>query len=304
VLIVAIASRWFVARLPFSLLMRQWSWSVATIAMIVSTTLLLLLVIAELERHIRRRVPGAQASAASSLLRIGRRAAEALVIFAALLATLERFGIDVTPALAGLGVGGIAVALAAQKTLENVIAGASLIFDQAVKVGDMLKMDTTVGTVDYIGLRSTRIRTLDRTVVSVPNSQIANASLETFSARDMFWFHPVVGLRYETTSDQLRAVVEGIRLMLAEHELVTRDSVRVRFIRLGASSLDVEAAAYVTARDWGHYLEVQEQLLFGIIAIVERAGSAMAFPSQTMYLANDDRTQHPAPAAMAGVSPR
>ena len=147
---------------------------------------------------------------------VGRRGVDILIVFVALVVTLRHFGIDPTPALAGLGVGGIAVALAAQKTLENVIAGASLIFDQAVRVGDFLKMGEIEGTVDHIGLRSTRIRTLDRTVVSVPNSQIANASLETISARDKFWFHPVVGLRYETTPDQLHAVVDGIRQLLLE----------------------------------------------------------------------------------------
>ena len=182
-------------------------------------------------------------------------------------------------------IGGIAVALAAQKTLENVIAGASLIFDQAVRVGDSLKVGEIVGTVDHIGLRSTRIRTLDRTVVSVPNGQIANASLETLSARDKFWFHPVVTLRYETTPAQLRIVLDGIRTMLEAHAAVDPTSIRVRFVRLGAFSLDVEGVAYLYARDWDHFLELQEQLLFGITEIVERAGTGIAFPSQTMYVA-------------------
>ena len=107
--------------------------------------------------------------AAASLVRLLRRGADAVVIFLGLLATLRLFAVDATPALAGLGVGGIAVALAAQKTLENVIAGASLIFDQAVRVGDTLKMGEFTGTVDHIGLRSTRLRTMDRTIVSIPN---------------------------------------------------------------------------------------------------------------------------------------
>jgi MscS family membrane protein len=209
---------------------------------------------------------------------------DVLIIFAGLLAGLRYFGIDPTPALAGLGVGGIAVALAAQKTLENVIAGASLIFDQAVRVGDFLKMGETVGTVDHIGLRSTRIRTQDRTVVSVPNSQIANASLETLSARDMHWFHPTVGLRYETTSAQMREVTDGIRRLLAEHRWVKHDSARVNFIRLGPSSLDVEIYAYLNTQNWVEFLDIQEQLLVSITEIVERAGTAIAFPSQTMYM--------------------
>ncbi len=216
----------------------------------------------------------------------GAEASTCWSIFVALLATLRHFGVDPTPALAGLGVGGIAVALAAQKTLENVIAGASLIFDQAVQVGDFLKMGDISGTVDHIGLRSTRIRTLDRTVVSIPNSQIANASLETISARDKFWFHHVVGLRYETTPEQLRAVLDGIRQLLQSHGAIDRESVRVRFLRLGSFSLDVDVFAYLQARDWNHFLEIQEQLLFGVTEIVSRAGTSIAFPSQTMYVAN------------------
>jgi MscS family membrane protein len=209
-----------------------------------------------------------------------------LVIFVGMMAVLRRFGVDPTPALAGLGVGGIAVALAAQKTLENLVAGASLLFDQAVRVGDFMKMGDIAGTIDHIGLRSTRIRTLDRTIVIVPNSQIANASLETISARDKFWFHPVVGLRYETTPEQLRAVVDGIRGLLEKHRSIDRESVRVRFFRLGAFSLDVDVFAYLYARDWNHFLEIQEQLLFGVTEIVSRAGTEIAFPSQTMYVAN------------------
>jgi MscS family membrane protein len=199
-----------------------------------------------------------------------------------LIAILRHFGIDPTPALAGLGVGGIAVALAAQKTLENVIAGASLIFDQAVRVGDVLKMDQVTGTVEYIGLRSTRIRTSERTLVSVPNSQIANTTLETLSARDMYWFHPLLSLRYETTPQQLQAVIDGIRGLLSKQAAVDQSTVRVRFNRLAAFSRDLEVSAYLFARDWPHFLELQEPLLLGVTRIVEQSGTAIAMPWQAL----------------------
>jgi MscS family membrane protein len=182
-------------------------------------------------------------------------------------------------------VGGIAVALAAQKTLENVIAGISLIADQAVHVGDTLKVGDVVGTVEEVGLRSTRIRTTDRSVLCVPNSQIANMSLETLSARDRFWFHPIVSLRYETTPLQMRSVTADIYKLLAGHPSLDSSSARVRFVRLGASSLDVEIFAYLFARDWNHFLEIQEDLLLRVMEIIEHAGAEIAFPSQTMYLA-------------------
>jgi MscS family membrane protein len=285
-LIVAVAGRWALSNfLPLSLLVRQFWSSVANFVTIVTVVWLLILLNGQVEQYIRWRKPSANSGAAASLLRVLRRVADVLVIFIGVLATFKLFGIDPTPALAGLGVGGIAFALAAQKTLENIIAGASLVFDQAVRVGDSLKMGEIVGTVDHIGLRSTRIRTLDRTVVIIPNSQIANAVLETLSARDKFWFHPVVSLRYETTPEQVNDVVEGVRRLLAEHPSADPESVRVQFIRLGSFSLDVEVTAYLFARDWGHFLELQERLLLGINAIVSQAGTRLALPSQTMYTA-------------------
>ena len=297
-LILVVAGRWVLSILPLSLLVRQFWNNIASLIAIGGIVWLLVLLNGEVEQYVRRKVPRWNQTAAVSLLRVLRRLVDVAVIFVGFLATLRHFGVDPTPALAGLGVGGIAVALAAQKTLENMIAGASLIFDQAVRVGDALKVGETIGTVDHIGLRSTRIRTLDRTVVSIPNGQIANASLETLSARDKFWFHHTVGLRYETTPEQLRLVVEAIRLMLEEHTAVDRTSVRVRFFRLGAFSLDVELFAYLFARDLDAFLEMQEQLLFRVTEIIGKAGTEIAFPSQTMYLSSAGSAPPPGPLGL------
>lgn len=283
-LIIALAGRWVMANLSLSLFVREFWTNLARGVTIASVVWLLILLNGEIEQHMIRRFPPAQGGV-TSLLRIVRRAADMVVIFLGLFAFLRLFAIDATPALAGLGVGGIAVALAAQKTLENVVAGASLIFDKAVRVGDTLKIGTTVGTVEHVGLRSTWIRTLDRTTISIPNGQIANSSVETLSVRDKFWFHPAIGLVYETTPDQLRAVIGGIRRLLEEYPSIERESVRVRFLNLGSFSLDVDVFAYLYARDWNHFMEIQEQLLFGVTEIVAKAGTQFAFPSQTMYLA-------------------
>jgi MscS family membrane protein len=286
-LLLAVAMRWLLSRVGLSLLARQF-WTTTTLVIaIVACAWLLMLVNRWGERYLLSRRRDRDLSGATSVFRLVRWAVDGLVLFAALLFTLNHFGLNPTAALAGLGVGGIAVALAAQKTLENVIGGISLITDQAVRVGDFLKLGDISGTVEDVGLRSTRIRTLDRTLISVPNGQIATMSIETLSARDRFWFHPVVGLRYETTSAQLGSVIAGIRKLLIEHSRVDPASVRVRFLRLGASSLDVETFAYVLAPDWNAFLAIQEELLFGIINIVHQAGAGIAFPSQTLYLATD-----------------
>jgi MscS family membrane protein len=292
-LFLALATRWFVTSLPMSLIVRQGLSNATSVLSITAIVWLLMVLTGAVERTLTERVPPANFSTTRSLLRVGRRAIDVLVIFSGLMAMLRHFGFDPTPLLAGLGVGGIAVALAAQKTLENIIAGASLILDQAVRVGDYLRAGTIEGTVDHIGLRSTRLRTPDRTIVSVPNSQIASMSLETVSARDKFLFRPVIGLRYETTTAQMQAVLDGIRGLLAREVVVEGPSIRVRFLRLGAFSLDVEVFAYVFARDWPHFLEVQEGLLLRINEIVTAAGTGIAFPSQTMYVEN---------AAAAGIT--
>ena len=283
-LLLSVASQWLFSRLPLSLMTRQALTNLAVVIAIVSLTWLVVMLNAEIERRLTRRLPPANFSGAVSLLRVGRRIVDLAIVLTGLLSVLGHFGVDVTPLLAGLGVGGIAVALAAQKTLENVIAGASLIFDQAVRVGDFLRVGTIEGTVEHIGLRSTRIRTVDRSVIRVPNGTIATMSLETLSARDKFWFHPVIGLRYETTTDQMRVVLDGIRTLLMRKPVIDGPSVRVRFKNLGASSLDVEVFAYVLARDWPHFLEIQEELLLRITEIVAAAGTGIAFPSQTMYV--------------------
>jgi len=223
-------------------------------------------------------------SGSAAVVRLFRRIIDGLILFAGLLFTLYHFGVNPTAALAGLGVGGIAVALAAQKTLENGIGGLSLIMDGAVTLGDYLKVTGAEGTVSGIGLRSTRLRTTDRTEVSVPNGQIANATLENMSVRDKFWFHHILGVRYETTAAQMRLILEKLTQLLAHYPRVEDTSIRVRFLRLGTSSLDIEIFAYLLARDYNHFLEMQEELLLGSMDAVQKAGAQLALPSQSLYV--------------------
>jgi MscS family membrane protein len=305
---IAVAIRWLVSVIEVPLFERLFWASVSVLLVIASVVWMLLRANVAAERYFHRRFDGSRFSEIASLAKLGRRAADVLVMLVAGLVVLSYFGVDPTAALAGLGIGGIAVALAAQKTLENVIGGLSLIFDRAVRVGDFLKFGDTYGSVDSIGLRSTRIRTLDRTILSVPNGQIANASVETLSARDMFWFHHFVPLRYGTTAAQLRAVIEGTRRLLLSRPEVDRESARVRFLRLGSYSLDIEIFAYVFAADWSAYLLIQEELLLSTMEIVEECGAAIALPSQTLHLAGRrlpvERTLGSLPATVrpAGVA--
>jgi MscS family membrane protein len=285
-LLLAFFIHWITSKVGLPLLARQFWSSTATVITIAASVWLLILFARWAEEHARRRLRSRNHTGAISMLLLARWVFDLLVVFAGLLVTLHYFRVNATAALAGLGVGGIAVALAAQKTLENVIGGVSLIFDQAVRVGDVLKVGDTQGTVAEIGLRSTRIRTLDRTVVSVPNGQIANMSLEDLSTRDKFWFHPILALRYGTTTPQMCTVLEGIRSLLEESRHLQPDSVRVRFLRFGPASLDIEVFAYVLARDWNQFLEIQEGLLLSILQCIESSEVQFAFPLQTILAAS------------------
>ena len=291
-LFLAAVVRWTVSKVTLPLLARQFWISAATVITIAACVWLFILLSGACERVIRRRLARRRIhSGATSIVRLGRRVVDLLAVFVGLLVAFRHFGVNPTPALAGLGVGGIAVALAAQKTLENVIGGASVIFDKVVKVGDVLKVGDTQGTVEDIGLRSTRIRTPDRTVISLPNGQVANASLENVSVRDKFWFHPDLSLTRETTATQMRRVLDGVNQLLAQNSLVEPDSIRVRFLRFGACSLDVEVFAYVLADNWIGFLAIQQELLLQTMDVVQAAGTQLAIQSHAMYLAGNPVTQ-------------
>jgi MscS family membrane protein len=230
-----------------------------------------------------------------SVLPLGRQVLKLLLFLIAILAVLSAWGYNTTTILAGLGVGGLAVALAAQKTIENLFGGISVIGDRPVLVGDFCRFGNRVGTVMHIGLRSTRIRTLDRTVVSVPNGQFSTMELENFSARDKMWFHQTLNLRRDTSSDQLLRVMYSIREMLRRHPSVEIGDIPVRFTGIGAYSLDLEVFAYVLTPDFDRFLGVQQELLLDLMQAVERAGTGLAVP-----LYESLNSEHLVPLARAG----
>jgi MscS family membrane protein len=222
-----------------------------------------------------------------SVVQLGRKLSKIVVVISGTLVILYIANINLTAVLTGLGVGGIAVAFAAQKTLENLFGGIMIASDEPIRIGDFCQAGDYKGTVEDVGLRSTRIRTLDRTVVSVPNGQLAVMSIENFTLRDKIWFHHTLQLRYETASDQLRYILAEVRKLLYQHPKVESSSARVRFIGFGKSSLDLEVFAYVLETEPVSFLSVQEDLLLHIMEIVEASGSSFAFPSQTTYVARD-----------------
>jgi MscS family membrane protein len=252
---------------------------------VVGVTWLILYLIDAGAEIIERRRP----EAANAVIRLSATLMKALAVVVGLIVIFYYFaGINLTAVVAGLGIGGIAVAFAAQKTIENFFGGLFLVWDKPIRLGDYCKAGEHAGTVEHIGLRSTLIRTLNRTVVSIPNGQLSSISVENFAMRDRFLFRHTLNLRYETTADQLRYVVAQTRELLYEHPRVDSTTARVRFIGFGQSSLDVEIFAYVLETVQESFLAVQEDLLLRIMDLVESSGSGFAFPSQTLYMSKDE----------------
>lgn len=198
-------------------------------------------------------------------------------------------GIPLAGIIAGLGVGGLAVALAAQSTLGNLLGSLNLFADRPVRVGDSCRYGNQVGTIEEIGIRSSRIRGPDRTVTTVPNSELAQMAITNFSRRDRILFQKRLDLRYETTPDQLRLLLIELREMLLAHPRVSPDPARVRLVDLAASSIQVEVFAYVQTSDGSEFLDVQQDLLLRIIELVNRVAAGFAFPAQTEYRPRDPK---------------
>jgi MscS family membrane protein len=261
--------------LGLSLASRQFWHRVAETLTIIALCWLSLRLVDVLAAVSLKRLQRTHRSGDVALVRLINRLLKAAAAIVAVLALLYLSDVDLTAALTGLGVGGLAIGFGAQKTIENLFGGIMVISDKPVNVGDVCKAGEFFGTVEDIGIRSTRIRTLDRTVVSVPNGQLALMSLENFALRDRIRFHHTVGLGRQTSADQLRDVLAQIRRQLDAHPAVDSASARTRLIRVGGYSLDLEIFAYVRETDQAAFLAIQEELLLGIMDIIETVGTSV-----------------------------
>jgi MscS family membrane protein len=207
-----------------------------------------------------------------------------VLALAVLIFWLDNIGVRVTALVAGLGIGGLAVALAAQKSLENVIGAITLYTSRPVKVGDFCRFGDSYGTVEEIGLRATKVRTHDSTVINVPNAEFSSIQLENFSLREHMWYHPKIRLRYGTTPDQLRYVLVEVRKMFYSHPKMLPSPARIRFEGFGEHSLDLQVFAFLDVNNPNDFTEVAEDLNLRIMDIVAKAGTEFAIPSQSLYV--------------------
>ncbi len=228
----------------------------------------------------------------ASMIRTVSRLLSLAIGMTTLVLGIERVGISLIPILAGLGIGGLALALAARPTLENIIAGLILLVDRPVRVGERCRFGQREGTIQEIGLRSTRIRAVDGDLISMPNSKFSELELTNRSRRNCMLLRQTLGLRYETTPQQLNVVLANLREMILTHPQLlemkgSEKEARVRFVNYGDYSLDIEIFVYVDTVTQPEFLDVQEGILLQVNDIVQAAGTDFAFPSQTTYLAQD-----------------
>jgi MscS family membrane protein len=218
------------------------------------------------------------------LLRPAAQFISILIIVIAVLVWLDNVGFNITTLLAGLGVGGIAVALALQKPMEDIFGALSLYAQQPMRVGDYCRVGSEIGTIEEIGLRTTRIRSLANSVISIPNARLASEAIDNFSMRQKILYNPTLRLRIDTTRDQLDAVLQGVRDLLATHPRVVHDNPRVRFQSIGKDALELVVFAYTDTRSFPDHLEVAEDLNLKILDILSEAGTALALPGQALYM--------------------
>ncbi|MBX3188055.1 MAG: mechanosensitive ion channel family protein [Labilithrix sp.] len=211
---------------------------------------------------------------------VGVRFGKFVVAALALMVALSELGYPVTTVVAGLGLGGVALALAAQKTVENLFGSVSILADQPFRVGDMIRVDGIEATVETIGLRSTRMRTVERTLVIIPNGKLADMRIESVGSRDKIRFSARLALSRETTPAQIEAIIGAIRSKLEAHAKVSKPDVFVRLTALGESSFDVDVAAPIETVDGKEFALIREELLLDCMRSVDASGAKLAIPAR------------------------
>jgi MscS family membrane protein len=279
--------RVWVIYLRMPLLDRHYYFQVSSILLILSGTWIVWRFARWSLHRMRLRALAGGHAGTGSLMLLGERILKAVIFILGVLAVLGNLGFNLSALLAGLGIGGLAIGFGAQKTIENLFGGVSVLGDEVFRVGDVCRFGDRVGIVEDIGLRSTRIRTEERTLVAIPNGTVATINLENLSRRDKIQFKTNLGLRTDSKADHVRFVIAQIRKLLYGHPKIETQTVRVRLTDIAGSSLNLEVLAYVLTRDVNEFMAVREDLLLRIMDVMEASGGSLALPSQTLYLKRD-----------------
>jgi MscS family membrane protein len=204
-------------------------------------------------------------------------------VFAIFIILGSVLGVNIIALTTGLGIGGLALAMASKESLENLLGSFTIFLDQPFTVGDVVTVGAVTGVVEKVGFRSTRIRTFDKSLVTVPNKKMIDAELDNLGMRPVRRVKFNIGLTYETSTNQIKAIVTDIQEMINLHEKTNQDG-RVRFQEFGSSSLDIMVMYFVDSPNWEDLINVKEDVNYKIMEIVKKHNSDFAFPSTTVYL--------------------
>jgi len=217
------------------------------------------------------------------LVPFATRSMKVLVVVLGVLIALQSFGLNVMSILAGLGLGGLALALAAQDTAANLFGSITILFDHPFKVGDWIKIKDMEGTVEDIGFRSTRIRTFYNSVITIPNAMMAKETIDNMGVRPYRRIRQVLGVTYETSPAKIEQFCEQVRYLIKQHPKVNPETVVVNFNNYNASSLDILVNFHLQVFTGAEELEHQQNIFIEILKIASQMGIDFAYPTQTVY---------------------
>ena len=213
-----------------------------------------------------------------------RKSLRVFIVVMAVLMLVQNLGYSISGLLASLGIGGLAVALAAKDSLSNIFGSLMILLDRPFTLGDWVKVGDMEGTIEEVGFRSTRIRTFAKTQITIPNSTLMNISIDNFSRMPKRRIKMTVGITYATTPAKMRQAVADIKLMLRNHPAIDQDFFLVNFTDFGPSSLDIMVYCFTSSTVWNEYLDAREDVCLKIMETLENLGLEIAFPSRSVYL--------------------
>jgi MscS family membrane protein len=286
-LVGTLIHRILAAYIGMPLLQRHYYAQVTAVAVIIGTNWILWRVVRWFLRRVRNRALARGHGGTGSLMLLGERLIKAAIFVMAVFFVLSVLGFNLTTALAGVGIGTLAIGFGAQQTIANLFGGVSVLGDEVIRVGDVCKFGDRTGTVEDIGLRSTRVRTEERTLLSIPNGTVATINVENLSRRDKILFKTVLALHTDSTPEHVRAVIAEIIRVLKDNRKIESSSMRVRLMELTASAINIELACYVLTQDFDEFAAVREDVLLRIMDFVENSGASLASSSQRLYLSPD-----------------
>ena len=227
---------------------------------------------------------GTESRMDDQIIPILRKLAKFVLVAIGIVFYMQSNGYPVSGILAGMGIGGLAMALAAQDSISGIFASVVIFLDKPFMVDDFVEVNGVVGTIEEIGIRSTRIRTIEKTLVTLPNKEIMDSNINNYSKRPMRRTETTVGVTYDTTPEQMKSLLEELKRMLVEDKDVDNDNIYVNFTGFGNSSLNVDMKYFITTVDYREWLDKREDVNLKIMEVVYGLGLDFAFPSTTVYL--------------------